>query len=115
MDTCVYAYNASKHESARFSPLDIMFGCLAVLPIHLQTHCEEKKIFVIERNHADIEEHFEDQKKVLDTAKADILPAQKRQKEEYDHKHSNPDVFKNGALVMKKDMKGKNIRAEKWI
>ena len=34
-----------------------MFGCLAVFLIDLQTHCEDKKAFVIERNDADIEEH----------------------------------------------------------
>ena len=47
---------------------------------------------------------------ILDTAKTNILAAQKRQKEQYDRKHSNSDIFKNGALVLKKDMKRK-IRA----
>ena len=107
LDTCVYAYNTSKHESLRFSPFDIMFGCLAVLLIDLQTHHVDKKTFVIEKNDADIEEHLKDQRKILDTAKTNILAAQKRQKEQYDHKHSNPDIFKNGALVLKKDMKRK--------
>ena len=106
MDTCVYAYNTSKHESSRFSPFDIMFGRLAVLPIDLQTHHVDKKTFVIEKNDADIEEHLKDRRKILDTAKTNILAAQKRQKEQYDRKHSNPDIFKNGALVLK-DMKRK--------
>ena len=113
MDACVYAYNIPKHEALRFSPFDIMFGCLAVLPIDLQTHCEDNKIFVIERNDADIEEHFKDRRQILDTAKTNILAVQKRQKEQY-HKHSNPDIFKNGALVLKKDMK-KYVLVEKWI
>ena len=115
LDTCVYAYNTSKHESSRFSPFDIMFGHLAVLPIDLQTDCKDKKTFAIERNDADIEEHFKDRRKILDTAKTNILAAQKRQKEQYDRKHSDPDIFKNGALVLKKDMKRKNVLAEKWI
>ena len=111
MDACVYAYNIPRHEALRFSPFDIMFGCLAVLPIDLQTHCEDKKIFVIERNDEDIEEHFKDRRKILDTAKTNILAAQKRQKEQY-HKHIV--TFKNGALVLK-DMKRKNMLVEKWI
>ena len=68
-----------------------------MLLIDLHTHCEDKT-FVIERNDADIEEHFKDQEKILDTAKTNILAAQKRQNEQHDRKHSNPDIFKNGVL-----------------
>ena len=49
----------------------------------------------------------------MDTAKTSILAAQKRQKEQYDRKHSNQGIFKNGALVLKKDMKRKKCAGGK--
>lgn len=39
----------------------------------------------------------------LEAVKENIIPAQKRQKDQYDCKHSNPEVFAVGALVLKKD------------
>ena len=35
LDTCVYAYNSSKHESSKFSPFEVMFGRQAILPVDL--------------------------------------------------------------------------------
>ena len=32
---CVFAYNTSQHESTRFTPFEIMFGCTATLPIDI--------------------------------------------------------------------------------
>ena len=92
------------------SCLDILLCCRLIFKLIVMI-----RHFAIERNDADIEEHFKDQEKILDTAKTNILAAQKRQKERHDCKHSNPDVFKNGVLVLKKDMKRKNVLVEKWI
>ena len=89
LDACVYAYNTFKCESFRSSPFNIMFGRLTVLLIDLQTHCKDEKTFVVERNDADIEEHLKDQRKILVTAKTNFLAAQKRQKDQYECKHSN--------------------------
>ena len=36
LDTCVFAYNTSVHESSRFTPYELMFGRKPVLPIDLQ-------------------------------------------------------------------------------
>ena len=36
LDTCVYAYNTSVHESSRFTPYELMFGRKAVLPVDLE-------------------------------------------------------------------------------
>ena len=33
LDSCVFAYNTSKHASALYTPFEIMFGRKAVLPI----------------------------------------------------------------------------------
>ena len=35
LDTCIYAYNTSCHESSLFTPFVLMFGRKAVLPIDL--------------------------------------------------------------------------------
>lgn len=34
-DSCIYAYNTSRHESSLFTPFELMFGRKAVLPIDL--------------------------------------------------------------------------------
>ena len=37
LDSCVFAYNTSKHESSKFTPYEVMFGHRALLPIELGT------------------------------------------------------------------------------
>ena len=46
---------------------------------------------------------MQEKRERLESVKANIVTAQKRQKERYDRKHSNPEVFAVGALVLKKD------------
>ena len=46
---------------------------------------------------------IEQWQKLLEEAKSNILIAQQRQMEQYDHKHANPDVFEVGTAVLKKD------------
>lgn len=36
LDTCIYAYNTSKHESSRFTPFELMFARKPVLAIDLE-------------------------------------------------------------------------------
>ena len=36
LDTCIYAYNTSLHESTSFTPFEVMFGRKAVLPIDVE-------------------------------------------------------------------------------
>ena len=35
LDTCVYVYNTSQHESTHFTPFEVMFNRKAVLPIDI--------------------------------------------------------------------------------
>ena len=36
LDTCVYAYNTSVHESTSFSPFEVMFGRRAFMPVDIE-------------------------------------------------------------------------------
>ena len=37
LDSCVFTYNTSKHESSKFTPYEVTFGRRALLPIELGT------------------------------------------------------------------------------
>jgi len=36
LDTCVFAYNTTQHESNHYSPFELMFGRRALLPTDLK-------------------------------------------------------------------------------
>ena len=38
LDTCVFAYNTSQHESSCFTPFELMFGRKAALAIDIEMH-----------------------------------------------------------------------------
>ena len=104
LDTCVFAYNTSRHESSKFTPFQMMFGRRATLPIDLETSRttpEEKAEKYVRAEEGDPDERFVNREKQLEEAKANILVAQKKQKEEYDRKHANPERYHIGALVLK--------------
>ena len=52
---------------------------------------------------------------LLEQAKANIILAQQRQKKVYDRKHSNPQIFRTGAVVLKKDFTRKKRKEENLI
>ena len=37
LDTCVYAYNTSRHDSSKFTPFELMFSRQAVLPVDIRS------------------------------------------------------------------------------
>ena len=41
IDTCIFAYNTSHHESISFSPFNLIFGRKAYLPIDSKSSPEE--------------------------------------------------------------------------
>ena len=41
LETCVFAYNTSKHESSLHTPFELMFGRRAVIPIDVETEKKE--------------------------------------------------------------------------
>ena len=46
----------------------------------------------------EVERITEERKQQLESVKENVLVAQHRQKDQYDHKHSNPEIFAVGAL-----------------
>ena len=105
MDTCVYAYNTSVHESTSFSPFEVMFG--AFMPVDIEIDTESPITNNGATSGADIERLSEQRFKTLTMAKMLIQKAQKKQKDVYDRKHSLPNSFSIGEFVLKKDFKRK--------
>ena len=115
LDTCIYAYNTSRHESSLFTPFELMFGRKAVLPIDLSSGSNGVGVDQVFENGGDEEAlaNMQDARiKRLEEAKANIVSAQQKQKELYDRKHHQPEVFAIGAIVLKKDFTRK--KEERW-
>ena len=68
-------------------------------------------------NSEELERMMEERRARLEVVQANILATQKRQKEQYDRKHSN--VFQVGSLVLKKDFTRKKRAGgkldHKWL
>ena len=103
LDTCVYAYNTSRHDSSRFTPFELMFGRQAVLPIDIRSDATEAVDEVsAARDEDDLQKMVDARRITLEQAKTNIVAAQEKQKQAYDRKHcTNPEVFSLGAVVLK--------------
>jgi len=80
LDTCVFAYNTSKHESSKYCPFSVMFGRQALLPVEIQSPKEEG---IVQHLNDNDEQNFMHQTKVANIVKDNILTAQKHQKQAY--------------------------------
>ena len=40
LDTCIYAYNTSRHETSLFTPFELMFGRKSIIPVDLDNGSE---------------------------------------------------------------------------
>ena len=89
LDTYVYAYNTSVHDSTTFSPFEVMFGRKAILPIDI--NIDEKEPDMMLMNQEEIEPAIaevidvmsEQCLKVLESVKQSIQQAQIKQKHYY--------------------------------
>lgn len=119
LDTCIYAYNTSKHESSKYTPFEVMFGRRAVLPVDISKKPLDEQPEMKEFDDDQIDLVMEERRERLGMVKENILNAQKKQKELYDRKHSKPEVFSIGALVWKKDFTRKKRAGgkleSKWL
>ena len=116
LDNCVFAYNTSRHESSGFTPFQLMFNRQATLPIDINVRKASSEEVAVK--YANLQDPDQDELQriwtaQLDTAKANIKKAQEKQKLAFDKKHSNPDLFKKGQLVLKKDFKRKKRKGGK--
>ena len=107
LDTCVYAYNTSVHDSTTISPFEVMFGQRAILPIDINIDDKEPDMMLMNQEEPAIAEVIdamgEQRLKVLESVKQSIQQAQIKQNQAYDKKHASKHSFEVGELVMKKD------------
>ena len=118
LDTCVFSYITSKHDSSRFTPFQLLFGQCATLPIDLDVRAalpEEEASRFLGMQEPDQVKLAEEKEQLLEEAKTNIIVAQARQKAVYDKKHAQPDRFQNGQLVLKKDFTRKKKKNEKEV
>lgn len=99
LDCCTFSYNTSKHESSKFTPFQVMYCRRAVLPVDLKLSCNLNNPHIDDKEFDKVLKYNE---MMLQAVKENILEAQSRQK-----KHSNPEVFSTGSLVLMKDCKRK--------
>ena len=116
IDTCVFAYNTSRHDSSKFTPFELMYGRCATLPIDLsisrRTPEEDADSFMCFED-PDMSDVETQRAKRLKEAKENICAAQKKQKIDFDKKHAKPHLFKQGQQVLKKDFMRKKRRGGK--
>ena len=111
LDTCTFAYNTSRHESTKFTPFEIMFGRKAILPLDLdagvhQGPCNEAEVTICSQE-TEIQQKESQHKALLEEVQKNIISAQKKQKEQYDKKHSKAVFYSAGTHVLKKDFRKK--------
>ena len=83
LDTCIYAYNTSRHESSLYTPFELMFGRKAIIPVNLDdgsecTQPDAKEIIGDGCDPEIIQKIQEDTKKRLEKAKANIIRSRRR-------------------------------------
>lgn len=99
LDTCVFSYNTSKQESSQYAPFELMFARKPVLPIEINIQQKEPETLLKQFNEASdlsltsIQDIHHAHEKVLEVAKANILKAQKQQKEQYDRRNHKPGEY----------------------
>lgn len=114
LDTCVFAYNTSRHDSTRYTPFQLMFGRRATLPIDLDVRKESPTDALHKYLDADHSASFpeleRERQQRIEEALANIQRAQKKQKEHYDRTRANVTHYRVGAFVLLKDFTRKKTQ-----
>ena len=118
LDSCVFAYNTSRHNSTKFTPFQLMFGRRAVLPIDIDI-CQDSGVKALSNELQYVEDSQEKVLKsniaILEEATLNVLQAQQKQKEHYDKKLANPHSYSIGTKVLLKDFKRKKTKGGKLL
>lgn len=118
LDTCVFAYNTSQHDSSRFTPFQLMFGRCATLPIELNIHAalpEEEATRFHDMRDPDPAQMEEERVKYLEEAKANIVAAQARQKAAYDKNMQSQIFSRRGNLSSRRISPVRKEKEASWI
>ena len=116
LDSCVFAYNTSRHESTKYTPFELMFNHTATLPIDINMEKKSPSELAVLPLQFDEVTHQQQQQKrndLLAAAKKNIILAQKKQKKYYDVKRANPHLFAVGKHVLVKDFRRKKRKGGK--
>ena len=118
IDTCVFAYNTSQHESTTFTPFELMFGRSAYLSVEVdfdKATADERleKWQHVQGEDNEIELLTAKRRKDVETARIRIKEAQVKQKHYYDLKHCKPGAFDIGSQVLMKDLSRKKRKGGK--
>ena len=96
LDTCVFSYNTSRHESTKYTPFEMMFNRRATLPIDVNLRDRSLDEIAGEYDileEPDLEQIADKRTELLIKAKRNILIAQQEQKNAYDKNMPNPNCL----------------------
>ncbi|KAL5493883.1 hypothetical protein EMCRGX_G015118 [Ephydatia muelleri] len=113
IDSAVFAYNTSYHESSCYAPFEVMFGREAVLPFGVDLKSVSPDKLLCTAVETDMAVLTSERQKVLKIVKSNILRAQEKQKQQYDAKHARVNIFQIGTEVFKKDFVRKKRKGGK--
>ena len=113
LDTCVYAYNTSKHESSKYTLFEVMFGRRAVLPVDLNVakRCGEP----LEMESIDdelLESEMEGRQAQLESVKANILIAQQSKRNSTTASILNQKCIQLVLVCGRRTSPAKNVQVE---
>lgn len=121
IDTSVFAYNTSQHESTSFTPFELMFGRKAYLPVEVNVEKASPEELLVKWQQSDsaVVDTTARCQQVVEHAKRNIKKAQEKQKHYYDLKHAKPCIYDVGAKVLLKDFTRKKRKGgkldKKWM
>ena len=140
----MFAYITARHESSIYPPFEVMFWRNAVFPVDVNTGKQEPDVVLQKFQHGhelspsqvcissndrnfctiviiticllcQVDRATAYQMEVIQSAKANILAAQEKQKEQYNCKHCIPGAYQVGAKVLLKDSQEEIAKEARWI
>ncbi len=97
----VYSYNTAVQESSKHTPFEAMFGRVGRLPVDFSADKEfdaDKKVHqFVTSDEPDEEERSAKCRKTEAQVKANIVEAQRKQKQDYDRRHGAGSCYTVGA------------------